>query len=130
MGQEQGQGGMDTDKSEKLGTGLSKQWKERDSCSHTSWRVTHLTSRWVLFQKPGSSAPQNFHVSLPSRIPLSKHNLTQSSEAELNLTANSQIQYESLWPQVRVSQAQHPKPGDCVSFKHQSINRAKSQENT
>lgn len=103
---------------------------ERDSCSHASWRVTHLTSQWVLSQKPGFSAPQNFHVSLPSHVPLSKHNLTQSSEAELNLTANSQIQYESLWPQVRVSQAQHPKPGDRVSFKHQSINRAKSQENT
>lgn len=103
MGQEQGQGGTDTDKSEKLGD-WTQQTMERDSSSHASWRVTHLTSPWVLSQKPGYSAPPKLprFSSLP-QTPLQTQ--PQSSEAKLNLTANSQIQYESLWPQVRVSQA-------------------------
>lgn len=64
-------------------------------------------------------------------FPSPQHNPYQSSEGEPNLpAANSQVQDESLWPEVRASQAQHPKLGDCVSFKHQTINRAKSQENT
>ena len=54
----------------------------------------------------------------------------KSSEAEANLTANNQVQDESSWPEVTASQAQHPKPEDCVSFKRQTINRAKPEENT
>lgn len=105
------------------GTGLREQWKETAPLP-CFLAVTYLTSHWVL-----PLLPKTLHLpSFPSTPP--KHNLTQSSEAEPNLTANSQVQYESLWPQVRVSQAQHPKPGDCFSFKHQPINRAKPQENT
>lgn len=126
MGQEQGQGGpdSDTDKSEKL----SKQWKEIAVPMLPGGSPTSVLIEFFL-RSLAILLPKTSTFLFPPTYP-SPNTTSQSSEAELNLTANSQIQYESLWPQVRVSQAQHPKPGDHVSLKHQSINRAKSQENT
>lgn len=89
--------------------------------------VQRLSSRFRL-RSLASLFPKALYFPAPASPAPSPH--TWSSKAEANLTANNQVQDESSWPEVRASQAQPPKPEDCVSFKRQTINRAKPQENT
>lgn len=93
-------------------------------CTKTLLGRGYILGAWLL------CSPKLCTLSHRHPLPTTTSTITQSSEAKPNLTANSQDQDESPWPEVRASQAQHSKLEDCVSFKHQIKSMAKPQENT